>query len=163
MKTQVVRVLAMPDKHSLVFAITLADALKRLFSLREVLQRPKLGLEASKPSEPSRVAAQLLKEEAFLMIELGGLVNRLCTSSLSAQKQAVQSLALPLATYLLTDFLPSASGLVDANTIHGVELTIKLLATESLLRAEILKQLEPTDIDRVLRCYFRLQKQLTST
>ena len=36
-KTKMLTVLAMVDDHSLVFAITLADTLKRIFNLREVL------------------------------------------------------------------------------------------------------------------------------
>ena len=39
---------------------------------------------------------------------------------------------------------------------------IKTITVQSLFQNEILKQLECSDIERVLRCYFRMQKTLVS-
>jgi len=45
LKTKMIEVLALVDKHSNVFAMTFADTINRLFNLRIILTQPKLGID----------------------------------------------------------------------------------------------------------------------
>ena len=57
-KTKMIEVLALVDCHSMVFTMTLGDTIKRLFSLREILNKPKLGLDKESPLESATTLLQ---------------------------------------------------------------------------------------------------------
>jgi hypothetical protein len=147
-------VLALVDKHSNVFAMTFADTMIRLFNLRMVLTQPKLGLDNDTQNTTS-----LVSEEADMLMSLGVLVSRLAQRQSEIQVSAVLSLVIPLLNYLMNDFLKSAEGL-NQNKLYQVEMMTKQVATECLLKDNILSKLENQDQTRVIRTYMNLQRKL---
>jgi len=80
LKTKMVSVFALVESHSLVFAMTLGDMLKRFFSLRSLISQPKLGLSEGE----ARDQTDLFVSEAGLLTSLCSLVNKICSPSTSS-------------------------------------------------------------------------------
>ena len=80
MKGRLIEVLSLPNEHSMVFSLTLADILNRLFSLRSILApvKSKLGL-ADDDINPKDAASLLLaRKELGMLCSLAALINKLC-------------------------------------------------------------------------------------
>ena len=54
----------------------------------------------------------------------------------------------------------TANTAIAKSDIEKVEEMIKDMVVQSVLQSEILLELETTDVDRVLRCYFKIQTTL---
>ena len=63
---------------------------------------------------------------------------------------------------MLSDFLPAAQRSATPDQIHRAEELLKHVAIESLLKHDILAQLDSKETEKVLKCYIRIQKGLRS-
>ena len=106
-----ISVLSQIDSYTGVFGIQLGDTLNRLLAVREVMQKPVLGLD-----KETNTFNSLLAQETSMLLSLGSLIGRVClVSTLTSQKALVQTLVLPFMTYVQSKFIPQSSGLLSAN------------------------------------------------
>ena len=129
LKSKMIDVLSLAESHSMTFSISLGATLQRLFSLRDVLSQPKLGLESTDLNQHSNDFANLIRGETQMLCSLGKLVNRICLASIENCKPLVQALVLPLITYIQNDFLKHASSILQKSELHGLEEVLHQLST----------------------------------
>jgi hypothetical protein len=105
-KASMLSVLSLLDSYSGVFGIQLGDTLNRLLAVREVMSKPVLGLDKEDKSK-----SELLAQETSMLLTLAQLVGKVSlTSAETSQKPLVQTLVLPLMSYMQTNFIPLSSG-----------------------------------------------------
>ena len=132
-KSKLIEVLSLPTDHSMVFSLTLVDILNRIFSLRSILApgRMKLGLADDNESKPKDVASLLFaREELDMLRSLAALINKLCLKDAAKSCTAlVQSLVLPLTSYILDDYLRVVKHHLTPMELHQIDETLYHMAS----------------------------------